>query len=136
MEKYDDQDVARVRAALNQYLSLCVADIAEASTKALTELRVSTVTAFEKQLKRRAQEIRESASKIQRNIRASAHGMTKKRSELQEELTELKKRIDALLKQCAVLEADVTKLRFSQEEEASAPSSESADAGGVTYGFL
>lgn len=132
LEKYDDQDVARVRAALNQYLSLCVADIGEDVTKALAELRVSTVAAFERQLKRRTQEVRENASKIQRNIQTSAHDMTK----LKEELTEYKKRIDALLKQCVVLEADVTKLRFSQEEQSPPPSSGNADAGGVTYGFL
>ncbi len=126
LSKYDNMDVNIVNKTLSQYITTAMGNISQSISNTIAELRFTLNHEFEQQLKRQIKELKESVSKLQKNISLTKNEIPRKCASLERQHGLLKQKLE----QYDALEQAVDGLNRAGKPQKPAGTEE------ITYGFL
>ena len=114
---YDEQSIAVVRQALNNYIQRCMIGVGAITTNTLRELQVTSTDTMDEMVKMSILKLKENAEQIKKNIALDAKKLPERQKELQAEIAQL----NGLLKQAEELAQNASSLIGAAPEAEPAP---------------
>ena len=136
--KHDQMDLNVVNKYIANHIANSSATISRNINTALTEIRMTTISSYEKQLKKQVKTRQEDIVQLKKNLSLAQHELPTRQAELKKQAAAIKQMMQLLDDMLRALLGDGAVAEEPKQQEPEAPVSEKkeADKEEVTYDFL